>query len=466
MRWLILPAVLTLAVTAHGAEPWEEVSGALGQVEALPSGALSKAELEDLIAIGDELFIAKFTSAEGAGRPAATQAILPTKRRNPATSAFARTSGSDSNACSSCHNDPVPGGAGDFAATTFVSEGFTNSDFDTTDPQFSNERGTNHLFGAGLVELLAREMTAGLHAQRAAALVKARQTGAPQTVDITTKGVSFGSITARPDGIVDTSNRDGIDADLVVKPFGQKGVMVSLRQFSVNAMNHHHGMQPVERFGPRWTGEADHDGDGFADEIRAADISALVAWQATLEPPARITPEDTTWRDLAATGSQNFDAFGCATCHIRTLPLDSLSFADPGPLDTAGTLKDRDVAEPAVYELEFLEWAKTLERDDQGRVLVPLFGDLKRHTMTDRTNERLGNELLAQRFVDRTAFATTELWGVASTAPYGHRNDMTTLDEIIRAHGGEAAQSAMAYRDATDRHRTTLIAFLKTLVLN
>jgi cytochrome c peroxidase len=56
--------------------------------------------------------------------------------------------------------------------------------------------------------------------------------------------------------------------------------------------------------------------------------------------------------------------------------------------------------------------------------------------MTDNQIDALGNELLSQRFVDRNIFQTAELWGVGSTRPYGHRNDFTTLDEIILAHGG------------------------------
>ncbi len=64
----------------------------------------------------------------------------------------------------------------------FVSEGFKNHDFDTTNPEFSNERGTNHLFGAGLIELLAREMSADLTAQRAQALQTARAQQTPVRV--------------------------------------------------------------------------------------------------------------------------------------------------------------------------------------------------------------------------------------------------------------------------------------------
>ena len=103
-----------------------------------------------LIAQGERLFTAKFTRFDGVGRPMATQASIPTKRRRPAQSAFVRTSGPDANACVSCHADPSPGGAGDFTVNAFVSEGFTSAEFDSLDPQFSNERGTTALFGAGL----------------------------------------------------------------------------------------------------------------------------------------------------------------------------------------------------------------------------------------------------------------------------------------------------------------------------
>src|SRR5205814_9498993 len=36
---------------------------------------------------------------------------------------------------------------------------------------------------------------------------------------------------------------------LIIRPLHQVGNVVSLRQFSNNAFNHHHGMQAEERFG-------------------------------------------------------------------------------------------------------------------------------------------------------------------------------------------------------------------------
>lgn len=413
---------------------------------------------------GEALFTAKFTELDGAGRKMATQAIIPTKRKRPPDTLFQRIAGMDANACSSCHREPVTGGAGDFTVNVFVNEGFVNADFDTVDPQFSNERNTNHLMGAGLVELLAREMSTDLQAIRRDALRKARDTGEPVTADLVTKGVHFGKVTAQPDGILDLRQIDGVDTDLVIRPFSQKGVMTSLRQFAINAMNQHHGMQATERFGARWTGETDFDEDGHADELTEGDISALVAWQATLPPPIAETPDDPAWREAAARGSAHFDTIGCNACHLRALPLESLAFADPGPFDAAGTLRGGE-ADPVTYDLALTDWADTLERNADGDYLIPTFGDLKRHVITDRQVAALGNELLGQRFVERNEFQTSELWGVASTSPYGHRGDFTTLDGVIRAHGGDARVSRDAYLDLAEDERSALIAFLKTLVI-
>jgi CxxC motif-containing protein (DUF1111 family) len=196
------------------------------------------------------------------------------------------------------------------------------------------------------------------------------------------------------------------------------------------------------------------------------DISAVVLWQATLPPPIRDPMEDEEeWRAAAARGEGLMQSIGCTECHRPALPLKSLKFADPGPSSSTSTLNDRQVEAPAVYDLELMEWAASLPRNEKGEVLVPLFGDLKRHAMTDRTITRLGNELLSQEFVDRTFFMTSELWGVGSTAPYGHRNDFTTLDEIIRAHGGAGREARDKYVEASEGERSAVIAFLRSLVI-
>lgn len=438
---------------------------AFGAEKAMPNH-LSQDEAQrlsrkDLVRHGRQLFMAKFTKAEGAGRPAASGAIIPTKVEPSGLPTFFRTAGADSNACRGCHNDPMPGGAGEFVVNAFVSEGFSDADFDTVDPQFSNERGTPALNGSGLVELLAREMTTQLRQQRRVGAREALETRTMVRVALNAKGISFGSLTIHPDGFMDVSELHGVDQDLLVRPFSQKGVFTSLRQFSVNALNAHHGMQAVERFGARYTDTDDFDLDGVINEMSVGDVTALVAFQATLPTPRAVAFKDPDLTRQVVQGRKLFADTGCADCHVPALPLDSTLFVEPSPFNPAGNLRPSDVVRSVEFELD----VRGLDRDDQGRVLIPVFSDFKRHVIADVNRPHFANELLAQRFVNRDEFLTARLWGVGSTAPYGHRGDLTTMLEAIEHHGGEASAARIAFDALEDQQRRQIIGFLQTLRL-
>src|ERR1700731_1758568 len=107
-----------------------------------------------------------------------------------------------SDSCASCHGRPrgSAGSGGDVA----------------TRP---DSRDAPHLFGLGLKEMLADEMTAAMRAIHAGAVADAKKSGQAVTRQLLTKGVSFGSITANPDGSVDTTQVSGVNTDLRVRPF-------------------------------------------------------------------------------------------------------------------------------------------------------------------------------------------------------------------------------------------------------
>lgn len=214
----------------------------------------------DLLDLGETIFAARWNSLDGQGRPAATGAGTPTKRDPLHNVPFVRTSGPDSTSCADCHHQPGIGGAGGFVANVFVLAQNLDPVTDSVSAEFSNERNTLGMNGSGAIEMLAREMTAELLVIRETAKATAVRSGKNTTLPLLTKGVSFGQITARPDLTVDTSQIEGIDADLIVKPFHQKGVVNSVRVFTVNAYNHHHGMQAVERFG---IGQKDNKGNAI-----------------------------------------------------------------------------------------------------------------------------------------------------------------------------------------------------------
>ena len=165
------------------------------------------------------------------------------------------------------------------------------------------------------------------------------------------------------------------------------------------------------------------------------------------------------WRAAAKGGVETFNAIGCASCHMQTLPLKSLVFTDPAPYDMAGTLRSGEVKEPIRIDLGTLPFAKTLQKNDKGEWLIPLYSDLKRHLIVDERVNALGNELQAQRFVERDVFLTPRLWGVGSTAPYGHNGAFRMLDEIIAAHGGDARFSRDAYLALDQPKRDGVVVF-------
>jgi CxxC motif-containing protein (DUF1111 family) len=145
--------------------------------------------------------------------------------------------------------------------------------------------------------------------------------------------------------------------------------------------------------------------------------------------------------------------------------LKSLVFTDPAPYDMAGTLRSGETKTLIRIDLGALPFARTLQKNDKGEWLIPLYSDLKRHLIVDETVNALGNELQAQRFVERDVFLTPRLWGVGSTAPYGHNGAFRMLDEIIAAHGGDARFARDAYQGLDPEKRDDVIAFLRSLVI-
>ncbi len=90
-----LGLVLAGAADAGDAAPWAE-KGLSGHIDfSSLEGTLSAAGLDKLIGEGKHIFTARFTTADGLGRPMATQAIIPTRRKHPVDVMFRRTAGLD-----------------------------------------------------------------------------------------------------------------------------------------------------------------------------------------------------------------------------------------------------------------------------------------------------------------------------------------------------------------------------------
>ena len=215
----ILSLALLFATIARGEDAHSRSS--IGREAAILRHLADNEEFQlslvELLAYGQRLFTANWTLEDGGGRPQTKGNGRPlSEPSQPLTGAraFNRISAPDANSCAGCHNQPYghAGGSGDFATNVFVlAQRFDFVDFESTDStptkgsadennkavslrSIGNSRSTPGMFGAGYVEMLAREMTGELQAIRDTVRPGERRT-------LTAKGVNFGIISRAKDGI-------------------------------------------------------------------------------------------------------------------------------------------------------------------------------------------------------------------------------------------------------------------------
>lgn len=403
---------------------------------------------------GRQLFAREFTRRDGAGEPSDRERLAdgtPAMRMGRATS------------CALCHNTPF-GDAG--AGATIGRIG-------------PSGRSTPHLYGAGLLESLAesisRHLVTAVDADGDGIIAHGEATGR-RAVAPTGDG---GSVDY---GRYDDADRDGapdldpavrwwpvdatgkrlpgarLDASevagyrLALMAYGWSGEdpsadgSISLRTFLAGAFAMHAGLQaqdcasaspcgaPESVYRPAFDGGRVRDGagtslddpdqDGVVAELSAGDLD-LVEWYLLAHPAPREQRVEAT-----QAGRRHFTAIGCSDCHVPawTPPVPVAERRVPGVAATLGHVSG-------------------------------LYSDLRHHD--------LGPGFHQVRWDGRviTRFRTPPLWGVATSAPYGHDGASLDLDEVIRRHGGEATAAARGYAALTDSERGELLAFLASLTL-
>jgi hypothetical protein len=349
-----------------------------------------------------------------------------------------------------------------------------------------DSRDAPHLFGLGLQEMLADEITTDLRNIRAQAIAQARSTGAAVSLSLTSKGINYGVIRAFSNGSTDTSQVVGVDPDLRVRPFFAEGGTISIREFVVGAFNAEMGIDAVdpllntaanggnittpsgmvlngaldriERPQAAFPGQ-DADGDGVLNELPQALVDHMEFYLLNYFKAGTYRQTALTQQGLAA-----FNQIGCNRCHIQDLTIN----------------RDRRVADvETVYDparghfndLFATASLRLVESNDgsghptlklpalQSFVVRNFFADLKRHDLGPQFHERNFDGSM------ETQFMTEPLWGVGSTAPYGHDGRSINLREVILRHGGEATNERNAFNALSDSSKNAIFEFLNSLVL-
>jgi CxxC motif-containing protein (DUF1111 family) len=310
-------------------------------------------------------------------------------------------------------------------------------------------------------------MTRDLQKERDNVLRDAARAGAGRETHLTTKGVDFGVLRASAKGALDTADVHGVDADLVVKPFGWKGTAAEFADIASEALQVHMGIQsdrllasgPHEQLGDG-DDPTDPDHDGVRNELGRGPFAAMMAHLALLEMPvvqpliqdrqlpaaaAKLLPPTTTsFAEDFQRGREQFHTLGCAGCHVPTLVLESPLVTVEGlpPIDLS-----KDMQQPAL-------------RYDPAVHGYPvwLFSDLKRHDMGTANAARH-----VQRGVPLNDYLTPRLWGAADSAPYLHDGRAPSFDYAIAGHDGEGAAARAAFLALPWNDRGPLRVYLMSL---
>jgi hypothetical protein len=427
------------------------VTAARTRQDRIDSGGVCLSELYES---GRLLFTHEYATYEGLGHGIAAE---KTGRVSP----FRRVQrgdfgGPDTNTCASCHWRGGPAGAGSLQDNAFLfGDGRLTSSADQRNPPA--------LQGVGVAQALAQEMSAELQALRDQALAAARESGEASEIELTAKGVSFGLFAVAADGSPDTSGVEGVDADLVIRPFGWKGTFATLRDFVTHSLHFHLGIQS-EDLVARYNGDgggpqhadigpasppdrADPDGDGKATELTDGQLTAIVSFLAMQElpivrPPEGLSeyeeaapglfpPRELVFLDEWTRGRQQFQELGCASCHVPRLVLQDPTF--------------RTVSEISggIYEIDLSSEAEQPRLHYDGQLdgyPVWAFSDFRRHDLGEDNRARH-----PERGVGETTYLTRRLWGLHGSAPYMYDGHAPWFDHAIAAHGGEGDASRQAY---------------------
>lgn len=456
----------------------------------------------ELFVLGDELFEAAFNSLDGSGVLRLPDMTALPARFSRVPPGGGRFTGPNGQACSGCHNVPFGTAAGEAAANVAQDPAGLGT------PPF-NLRNTTSLFGSGIVQRLAEEMTEDLIAIRDSAAAAATPGGPPVTMPLTAKGVSFGSITATRSGggvvTYDISAVTGVSADLIIRPFGWKGDVPNLRQFVRSAARNELGMESDELVAKHPMMLTDPDGDGVEGEFSVGDITALTIYIAAQESPTTfaemisagvLAPPGPEFLAQAGRGRAIFESIGCDGCHIPEFHVEDPVLREPTLAGNSGYFDasmappatELDPARPATIHLVQEGDFPRPAPHPAGGLRAPIFGDLRRHNMgshlADAQPQPVANADDSQLTIGATPivvgvqeFLTPELWGVGDTGPWLHDGRAATLEEAIDLHGvdsppaiGNPARSdAQEERDAfmalSADDREAVVTFLRSLIL-
>ncbi|MCA9247676.1 MAG: hypothetical protein KDA42_11185 [Planctomycetales bacterium] len=208
--------------------------------------------------------------------------------------------------------------------------------------------------------------------------------------------------------------------------FGWRGQTATLRQFVVGACANELGLQTEGNPQPK-DFVTNTETDGF--DMYEEQVTALVNYVRSLEPPESEVPQDKKDRYVYERGRAHFNRAHCNACHVAEIGAVAGIYSDLLLHDMGPGLSDPAALSPSLSSRGYYGTANLIAVSDESK----------------------------------QEWRTPPLWGVRHSAPYLHDSRAETIEAAILEHGGEAAGSAKFFQRLSGKARYELVTFVNSL---
>ncbi len=186
-------------------------------------------------------------------------------------------------------------------------------------------------------------------------------------------------------------------------------------------------------------------------DMNKAECDALVGYLKKLPTPVERKPANSQEAAVISNGHKQFEAVGCANCHVQKVGevtglYSDLLLHDMGP----------ELGDTGDYGIFIHDMPEEEQQELPPQIIDATPGATPQPLPTLNQLSKITGAL-------RQEWRTPPLWGVRDSGPYLHDGRADTLEQAIAFHGGQAAPVTIKFFQLKPEERQAVIAFLKSL---
>ena len=231
--------------------------------------------------------------------------------------------------------------------------------------------------------------------------------------------------------------------------FGWKAQKPTLEDFALTACAVELGLEVPGHEQAGVALKPDYKAPGL--DMNKAECDALVGFLKNLPAPVERKPANVQESAAIKAGHKQFEAVGCANCHVQQVGAvdglySDLLLHDMGP----------DLGDTGDYGIFIHDMPEEDQQELPPQIIEANPNNPQQQAKTAKQLAKITGAL-------RQEWRTPPLWGVRDSGPYLHDGRADTLEQAIAFHSGQAAPATVKFFELKSEQRQQVITFLKSL---